>query len=179
MRDWNVVISIRDTGFKRTFKFLEDFGEVRKTEFFNVLVLRVADVARFSQDMKEEVEADPSLMDCLSHVVPSNYTFNFQTPDEFEEKARETVRHWVQDLANLTFHVRMYRRGFKKRISSLEEEHFLDEFLLKQLEEAGIPGKISFEDPDVIIAIDTVGQRAGVSFWTRQDRHNYPFLKLT
>lgn len=178
MQDWNVVITVRDTGFKRILKFLQDFGEVRKTEFFNVLVLRVDDVSRFTEDLKEEVEADPSLLDFMSHVIPTSTWFTFQTAGEFETKARDAVLPWVKDLADKTFHVRVHRRGFKKRLSSLEEEQFLDRFLLERLEEAGTSGRISFENPEVIIAVEIVGQRAGLSFWTREDRQDYPFLNL-
>jgi tRNA(Ser,Leu) C12 N-acetylase TAN1 len=43
---------------------------------------------------------------------------------------------------------------------------------------AGTPGSISFDDPDAIVAIESVGQRAGVSLWTREDLRRYPFLRL-
>jgi hypothetical protein len=72
----------------------------------------------------------------------------------------------------------MHRRGFKGRLSSPDEERFLDEVLLVALDEAGVPGRISFEAPDAIIAIETVGKRAGMSFWRRADLENYPFLGL-
>jgi tRNA(Ser,Leu) C12 N-acetylase TAN1 len=178
MQDWNIVVTVRDTGFKRILKFLQDFGEVRKTEFFNVLVLRVDDVSQFTEDMKEEVEADPSLFDFMNHVIPTSTWFTFQTPQQFETKARDAVLPWVKDLVNKSFHVRVHRRGFKKRLSSLEEEQFLDGFLLGRLEEAGTPGRICFENPDVIIAVEIVGQRAGLSLWTREDRQSYSFLNL-
>lgn len=45
----------------------------------------------------------------------------------------------------------MHRRGFKGRLSSQNEERFLDEVLLDALEQMGKPGRITFEKPDVII----------------------------
>jgi hypothetical protein len=57
----------------------------------------------------------------------------------------------------------MHRRGFKGRLSSVEEERFLDNILLKALEKAGSRGRISFEKPDTFIALETVGPRAGLS----------------
>ena len=85
---------------------------------------------------------------------------------------------WVLELAQSAFHVRMHRRGFKGRLSSQDEERFLDSVLLAALEEAGTPGRITFEDPDAIISVETVGQRAGMSFWRRDDLERYPFLRL-
>jgi hypothetical protein len=58
----------------------------------------------------------------------------------------------------------------------MEEERFLDDFILAALEQAGSPGHITFEDPDAVIVVETVGQRAGLSLWTREELRRYPFL---
>jgi hypothetical protein len=72
----------------------------------------------------------------------------------------------------------MHRRGFKGRLSSQHEERFLDEVLLEALDTRGKPSRITFEDPDAILALETVDSRAGVSLWTREDIQRYPFLHL-
>jgi hypothetical protein len=72
----------------------------------------------------------------------------------------------------------MHRRGFKGRISSLEEEHFLDKILLEELGKIGSPGHITFENPDAILVVETVGQQVGLSCWTREDLQHYPLLRL-
>ena len=110
--------------------------------------------------------------------MPVTHTFTFQTPAIFEEKARETVSPWIPGLAAMGFHIRMHRRGFKGKISSMEEERFLDNFILDALERAGTPGHITFEDPDAIIVVETIGQRAGLSLWTREELQRYPLLHL-
>jgi hypothetical protein len=74
--------------------------------------------------------------------------------------------------------VRLHRRGFKGRLSTQVEERFLDTFLLESLERAGAPGHIRFEEPDAIVAVKTVGQRAGLALWTRDDLKRYSFLGL-
>jgi tRNA(Ser,Leu) C12 N-acetylase TAN1 len=38
--------------------------------------------------------------------------------------------------------------------------------------------RIDFDDPDYIIDIETVGQRAGMSLWSREHRLRYALLKL-
>ena len=40
-----------------------------------------------------------------------------------------------------------------------------------------IPGQIGFEDPDAVIDIETVGNRAGISLWTREDLQRFEFLR--
>jgi tRNA(Ser,Leu) C12 N-acetylase TAN1 len=69
--------------------------------------------------------------------------------------------------------VRLHRRGFKGVLSTPHEERFLDEALLSAL---GVGGRISFTDPDAVIQIETIGGRAGMSLWTREELRQYPFL---
>jgi len=84
----------------------------------------------------------------------------------------------VPDLRGKRFHVRMHRRGFKGRLSSQHEEQFLDHHLLERLEARGSAGRIDFDDPDAIIAVETLGQVAGLSRWTRDQLRKYEMLTL-
>jgi tRNA(Ser,Leu) C12 N-acetylase TAN1 len=83
----------------------------------------------------------------------------------------------VADLRGKSFHVRLHRRGFKGRLSSQNEEGFLDGVLLEALEQSGTPGRITFADPDAIIAVETVDGQAGLSLWTREEMQRYPFIR--
>ena len=178
MLDWNVVISVQERGYRQAKAVLERYGEVSETEYFNVLVMKVGDIRQFLGDMRKLNEEEPQSLDGISRIVPVTATFFFQSPEEFEIRARGAVVRWVSALAGKTFHVRMHRRGFKARLSSQEEERFLDHFLMKCLEERGFTAEISFEDPDVIIALETIGQRAGLSLWPREERQRYLFLRM-
>jgi len=42
---------------------------------------------------------------------------------------------------------------------------------------AGQLGKVSFTDPDAVIAIDTVDDRAGMALWTREDLARHRLLR--
>jgi hypothetical protein len=53
----------------------------------------------------------------------------------------------------------------------------LDDALLDALKVAGTPGSISFSNPDAVIVIDTVDERAGVAFWDRHDLARYRLLR--
>jgi tRNA(Ser,Leu) C12 N-acetylase TAN1 len=63
-------------------------------------------------------------------------------------------------------------------MSSQEEEQFLDRFILEQAMITGQPAHVDFDDPDLVIAVETIGQQAGLSIWSRNERHRMPFLKL-
>lgn len=178
MRDWNVVISVHEGRFVRACQILERFGRVERTEYYNVLVMKVEDVSKFVTALAELVSIVPDVLAIVSRAMPAAVTFTFQSATEFETKARKIVLGWLPALAGKAFHVRLHRRGFRGRLPSQEEERFLDEVLLDALERAGTPGRIRFDDPNAILDVETVGTRAGLSLWTREDLSRLPFLKL-
>jgi tRNA(Ser,Leu) C12 N-acetylase TAN1 len=178
MRDWNVVISVHERGFRPTFELLEQLGHVAKTDFYNILVMKVDNIGNFLETLREWIKEDTHILDLISRVMPVTKTFNFQSSEEFEEKAIEAVSKWVPMLVDRSFHVRMHRRGFRDKMASNKEERFLDDFLLDKLKKKGIKGNISFQNPGAIVVVETVGSRAGMSIWTREDLDCYPFLRL-
>ena len=180
LHDWNTVITLYEEprAFRRARNLLRQLGEVAPTEFHNVLVLRAENVRGFLRDLSAMCDAEPGILNDVSRAVPLTDVFDFNTPEEFEDKARAIALSWAPQLAGHSFYVRLHRRGLKGAIKSPEEERFLDEALLSALEAAGGPGRIRFEDPDFVIDVETVGYRAGMSLWTREDLHRYEFLKV-
>lgn len=181
MRDWNVIITTHEKGYNLSREFIEEMnlGPFERTEFYNVIVMKVDDLQQLLDRMEETLRQSPSVFSyAISRLAPARHAFNFQSPEEFESKAREIVLAWVPGLAGKSFHARLHRRGFKGRLSTSEEERFLDDILLGVLQSAGTPGSLAFDDPDVIIQIETVGNRAGISLWSRDDLARYPFLKV-
>ena len=178
MVHWNVIVNLHQGSFKRAFKLLQGLGAVYSTEFLNVLIMEVSNIPRFLETLNLWVADDPSLLKIISRIVPVTCTFSFQSPEEFETKAKEAILYFLPSLAGKSFHVRMHRRGFKGRISSPEEERFLDRILIEELAKIGNPGRITFEQPDAILVVETLGQQAGLSGWNRQDLQRYPLLRL-
>jgi hypothetical protein len=178
MHDWNVVVSLHERKYTQARKLLEQLGSVSRTAYFNVLVMKMADISCLLDTLCQWVAEDPQLLTILARVMPVTQSFTFQTVEEFEAKAREASLNWVPNLGGKSFHIRMHRRGFKGRLSSQNEEGFLDGVLLEALAKTGKPGRITFDDPDAIIALETVDCQAGLSLWTREDLQRYPFLRL-
>jgi tRNA(Ser,Leu) C12 N-acetylase TAN1 len=113
----------------------------------------------------------------VRHVAPVSAAFAFMTPAEFESRADEAVRAFLPLLAGKRFHVRMHRRGFKGRLAQHVEERRLGEAILAALAADGATAQVAFEDPDAVLVIETVGQRAGLALWTREQLERYPFLR--
>ncbi len=178
MPEMIVVVTTLTEGYNRARQLLSPFGEVVPTDYYNVLVLVPDDPGIFMDRFAAMVRNVPEVMEVLSRVMPSAKTFLFSDPEEFEREAQQTVLGWAPRLHGKTFHVRMHRRGFKGRMSSQNEERFLDEALLAALEAGDAPGRIDFDDPDAVIDVETIDNRAALSFWTREDLARYPFLKV-
>lgn len=178
MLQWNVVVTAHEKRYRHARKFLLQLGKVADTDFYNVLVMQVAEPSTFLELLEHELQEQPEYLPTLARVLPVSETFRYQSAEEFEQKAKQSVLGWSEQLAGTRFHVRMHRRGFKGRLSSMEEERFLDHYLLEAIGQRGHPGEIDFADPDWIIALETVGQRAGLSLWGRAQLQRYPLLKL-
>jgi len=178
MKDWNVVVTVHDGGYAKALQLLPQFGPVNKTPFYNILLMQTTDERQLLEELNELTAREPASTSPLARVMPVIYTFTFQSPMEFETKARQTVSNWLPTLAGKGFHVRMHRRGFKGELSSMDEERFLDQYLLDALTLAGTPGHIDFTNPDAVIALETIGPQAGLSLWTWADLQRYPLLHL-
>jgi tRNA(Ser,Leu) C12 N-acetylase TAN1 len=178
INDWNVVITLHEGYFREAGQFLQKFGEVGRTDYFNVLAMKTEEPFHLLELLQDHLAADPESLAFLARVVPISHAFSFTSAQEFEDGARESVRAMIPRLQNKNFFVRLHRRGFKGRLSSTEEERFLDDYLLHLLEEKRSPGRISFSDPDAVINIETIGQRAGCTLFTREMLKKYSLLKI-
>lgn len=178
MLDWNVIVKVQEHSFSRAYLLLEELGKVSQSDFENVLLLKVDSIYSFMDDFNRKLAKEPRLLKSFSRIVPLNTIFSFQSVTEFETKAKEIALSLLPNLADRSFYVDMHRLGLKGQISSEVEEDFLDRTLLEELEKRGSSATVDFEDPDVLIAVETVSHQAGLACWTREDLQNYPWLKL-
>lgn len=178
MNDWNVVVTTRERHYAQARAALAQLGRVDRTHYYGVLAMLVDDVPGFLSEVSALLERNETARQSLAHVCPVTETFSFHTPEEFEAQARAAVLRFAPQLGGKRFHVRMHRRGFRGRLQSMIEERSLDEALLASLRDAGRPGRVDFEDPDYIVMIETLDQRAGLALWSREDRARYPFIAV-
>lgn len=178
MRDWNIVATVAQHRFKTACDLLQPLGPVKRTHFYNTVVMKAPDVGEFLETFSEWTQKYPDASEAIVRVAPAMERFSFESAEEFERKAGEILLRRLPELAGKGFHVRVHRRDRQSRFSQSAEERTLGEMLLDELEKVGAPGRTDFRDPDAIIDIETVDNEAGVSFWTREDLRKYPFLKL-
>ena len=178
MRDWNVVATIHDGGFRRACRLLSLEGDLSRTEFYNIVVMTVPDIDSFLGRLEKLWSESRSFPQVVAHVRPVRETFDFQSPEEFEVEAKELALGLAENLAGKSFHVRIHRRGLKGTLSTKDEERSLADAVLARLSSSGASARVTFDDPDAVLAVDSVGDRAGMTLWTREDLRRYSFLGL-
>lgn len=174
---WNVVVTTHDDGFDRAEAELEDFGEVARTGYFNVLVLKVDDPDAFLDALADRATLIPDLFDSVvARITPVSHTFTFQNAEEFEEKGGEIGRALAPKVAGRAFYVRVHRRGMRGELASDEAERALAGAVFEALEERGRDAEVDFDDPDAVLVVETVDSRAGLRLVTRKELERYPVL---
>jgi tRNA(Ser,Leu) C12 N-acetylase TAN1 len=119
--------------------------------------------------IERKTAENTALYDAISRVAPATRTTGFRSVDEFMQKLRAILLEWLPHLMGRSFHVRLHRRGGRHDLRTPEVERSFDQLLLDATAAASAPSKISFTDPDAVIAIDTIDDRAGIGLWTRGD----------
>ncbi len=174
MRDWNLVATIRDGMYRRARAALDEFCPTDRTEYYNVLIGSSGDPS----GVLNLLSAYPDASEMFSRVVPLTTTFSFQTAHDLDEQALAAVAELAPELEGKSFHVRMHRRGFKGRVRTLDEERLLSEAVLRITTARGAPARVSFDDPDAIVVVETVDNRGGMALFTREDRMRWPLLHI-
>jgi tRNA(Ser,Leu) C12 N-acetylase TAN1 len=175
--DWNVVVSTCGENYRSARATLREFGRVWRTEYYNVLVMRVRDIRSFLEDLRSFATINPNLLKSIGRIAPAAVVFDFATGEEFERSLRDFALHQLPALTRKSFHCRIHGRGLRSIISSRTAEQNLNRALLVALAVGGTPGSLDFTDPDAVLAVETVGHRAGASLWMRDDLNRYPFLR--
>ncbi len=177
MNRWNILVSTFQGGYRRASRALRKLGVVENTPYQNVIAMTATDPMALLDAIERSTEEIPALYDAISRVAPANAVFRFGSVDELKRKAKAIVLQCIPRLGGRSFHVRLRRRGARHEIHAHEVERYLDEALIDALAQANSPGKISFTDPDAVIAIDTVDDCAGLALWTREDLVRHRLLR--
>jgi tRNA(Ser,Leu) C12 N-acetylase TAN1 len=177
MKDWNVVVSIYQDGFRRALQALQKLGQAERSPYHNVLVMKIEDPIALLEAIEKITEENPALYDAISRVAPATRVFDFLSEEELMEKAKFILAEWLPYLTGRSFHVRLHRRGTKHELRTQDAERIFNDAILGATKEAAAPSNISFTDPDIVVAIDTIDNRAGVAMWTREELARYHLLR--
>jgi len=169
---WNLIVTSRESGQRRLRRALRPIVRLQGSGFRNVFVARVDDVEGCLMAVAELCERRPRLDSWLGRILPIERTFAVD-PGAFDAQLRVEAVPFVDRLAGRGFHVRVERRGHKGVINTHASEHFYD-----TLNARGQAATVQFADPDVVLAVEVLGDTAGLGLVTRALRERFPFVKI-
>ncbi len=177
MKEWNILVTAFWGRGKDALRLLTLHGEFKGSGFKDVLQGHVRDINPFLERLQLMRRENPHGMTSLSQILPLERTFSFD-PSNFMDKLKEAILPYVEKVEGEKFYVRVKRRGHKGEMSSLEIEKEISGFVFEELQKAGENAQVSFSDPDVVIIIETIANRAGIAFITREMKEKYPLIRI-
>jgi tRNA(Ser,Leu) C12 N-acetylase TAN1 len=174
---WNVLATARNHEHGHLARRLKRFGDFRWAPYLGVLIGRVEDHEAFFDQLRLAGEVKPGFLLPLARLVPLDRTFVFAT-DTLIPLLKAELLTSADQIGSGSFYVRIERRGHKGEIHSRQIEQEVAHALVASLEERGCTPHVDFHDPDVIIAIEIIGDECGVGFITKSLRERYPFVKV-
>lgn len=156
---------------------LQKIAPTERAPYYNVLTMKADDWTKALETIERWTEDQPALYDAIARMAPAQFTFEFESPEEFQDRVKSYLLELVPKLAGRSFHVRLHRRGLSLDLRTPEAERRFDEFVVEVAAKSGASARIGFNDPDVVIVIDTIDTRAGIAMWTREDLDRHRLLR--
>jgi len=175
--DWNVLATAKNHEQGQLARLLKRFGDFRWTLYLGVLIGRVEDHRAFFDQLRRSEEEKPGFLLPLAKLVPLDKIFTFEM-QQFVPMLKAEVVPYVDRIGSGSFYVRIERRGHKGVIHSQQIEEELARTVADVQAQRGYIHRVDFKDPDVIIAIEIVGNECGVGMITKPLRERYPFIKV-
>jgi tRNA(Ser,Leu) C12 N-acetylase TAN1 len=175
--DWNVLVTAQAGRQRELRGALARLVTLRRTPFPCVMVGRVEDFDAVAAAVETQRTQQPFLDLWLGRMLPIERTFRVDVVGFTESLARE-IAPFVDRLAGRRFHVRVERRGHKGAIDSHLVEQEIGEHVRALLEQRGASAALEFDDPDVVLSVELLGDVGGIGLVTRELRARYPFVRI-
>ncbi len=177
VNDWNTIVTIYQNGFRRALRALRKIGPTERTHYYNVLAMKADDPMVALDAIERLTEEQPALYDAIARVSPAGFTFEFRSSQDFQDRVKAFLLEHVAQLVGCSFHVRLHHRGSKLELRTPEAERLFDEFIVAATARSGAAAHVGFAKADVVIAIDTIDNRAAIAIWNRADIERHRLLR--
>jgi len=162
---------------RRLLRALRRLGHFQRSAFRDVLLGQVADIGAFLEEVHRASEAGESWTNAMGRAIPVEHVFRFQI-GTLVDQARPLLAGMLERMPGGTFHVRCERRGHADEIGSHDVECTLADHLLALAKQGNKAPQVSFDDPDYIICIETVGDQCGVGLLGRDVRQRHKLVHV-
>jgi len=175
VKNWNVIITVAaGPGHEsRVLRQLRRLGDFEPTEFKYVCLGHIEDATWFLETLRTGRKNDEPWLADLARAIPVEQTFSF-SPKTLTEQLKQGVVPFAVRMTEGTFYVRVERRGLLGQVMSQEVERQVGEHLQTLAEEAGKQLRVSFADPDYVVAAETVGTQCVIALFDRAFRARFP-----
>ena len=178
MNDWNVLATSVEGARPVLMLGLRRLGVFRGAGYRNVAIGRVADVAAFLEGWRDAMAGDTVLAASVGRVLPIARTFGIDEADPMTS-LQAAVEPLAAEIAGRSFYVRVARRGLQGTLDSSLAERTLGTALWQRIEAAGHTPRVVFDDAEVAVAVETLGERGGIALLDRQVRATFPFVRVS
>jgi tRNA(Ser,Leu) C12 N-acetylase TAN1 len=175
---WNVLVTAVEGQRDTLLYALRPLARFRRGGYPNVAVATIEDVPAFLVALREALEASLDLRISLGKVVPMDATVRFPGPDAFVDTVMGALEPHLPRLRGASFFVRVSRRGFRHALVTTDAERAIGARVYAWLEAQGDQPVVRFDDPDVVIAIETIRDEAGIGVLGRGLRTTYSFVRI-
>ena len=174
-REWNVLAVARQGAVRPALAALSEFGRFRTSPYPRVLT-GLIDGRDHSSSAVERAGQNPAVTASVGRMVEFEASVVFPG-DDLTETLCEEFAPLAARVCGKSFYLRTRLRGLKGRLEHPAVERALGAFLLERAASEGQPARVTFEDPDLVVAVEVVGRRAGYVFLDRNAR-SLPLAKL-
>ncbi len=175
--DWNLVVTAHGGRRHDLIHALRPIVRLTRAGYSEVLVGRADDLETCLAGIAARADGDEVLAtEILARVVPVERTFALAADVTAQIVAESALL--LDALAGTTFHVRVERRGRRRVLQSDELERQVGTALVEALRARGDTPRVSFKDPDLIVAVELIGDAGGIGLVPRALRQRYRFVRL-
>jgi tRNA(Ser,Leu) C12 N-acetylase TAN1 len=176
--DWNVIVTVAPGrgNEHRLLGSLAHLGRFRPTAYRYVCMGWVADTEAFLEAIHQARAAGKAWSAYVGRVVPIEHVFSF-APESLAAQMKEAIAPFVARMSDGSFCVRVERRGLAGRVSSRDVEQEVAEHAYALAAAQGKAMRTVFEDPDFVIAGETLGDECGVALLPRALRQRFSFVQ--
>lgn len=173
--DWNLVVTAYGGRRHDLIYALRPIVRLRRAGYSEVLTGKVDDLEACLAGIAARADA-VFVAEVLARVVPVARSFALGA--DLEAQLRAETATFLDALVDRSFHVRVERRGHRRVVQSDRLERMLGTALVEALQARGAAPRVTFKDPDVIVAVELIGEMGGVGLVTRDLRTRYAFVRL-
>ena len=178
MHQWNLIVTVTPGPHHvhHVRSSLGHLGHFWLTSFRDVLIGWTDDTETLLQTIADARAMDKAWSHKIGRVIPAQNVFFF-TADTLTDRLKKAVAPLVEKMQSGRFFFRLERRGMAGEIPSQEVEQMVASHLVSLAHEKGIELATDFEDPDFVVAAETLGTECGVCLLTRELMARFPFVR--